>query len=234
VLRSGQPGGAGVHLTLHPYQGTVLLIANRDAEQSGADPDGDHGEQRRVALRDGWQVHFADRDSNIDVVLPHIWESDPERLACSGSASYSTTVDLPDLGPSDRVMIDFGAAPARGFGEAGPGGIRGHSYRAEIDPPVGVMAEVRVNDVDCGMVWAPPYVLDVSHGAVRGPNRVEITVRNTSANALAHDQQIETIVADSERRYGRRFRMQELDLAMEGTQSGLLAVPTLVITTSGS
>ena len=38
------------------------------------------------------------------------------------------------------------------------------------------------------------------------------------------------MVAESERRYGRRFRMQELDLAMDGVRSGLLAVPTLVIT----
>jgi hypothetical protein len=234
VLRSGQPGGAGVHLTLHPYQGTVLVITSRDAEQSGAGPCGDHGAQRRVVLRDGRQLRFADRDSDIDVVLPHRWEDDPERLACSGSATYSTTVDLPDLRPSDRVVIDFGAAPARGYGHADPGGIRGHSYRAEVDPPVGVMAEVRVNDVDCGMVWAPPYVLDVSRGVVPGPNRVEVIIRNTLANAIAHDQQLEPMVAESERRYGRRFRMQELDLAMEGTQSGLLAVPTLVITTSGS
>ena len=38
------------------------------------------------------------------------------------------------------------------------------------------------------------------------------------------------MAADSERRYGRRFRMQELDRAMHGVRSGLLEVPTLVIT----
>ena len=108
--------------------------------------------------------------------------------------------------------------------------MRGHSYRAEVEPPVGVMAEVRVNDVDCGIVWAPPYAIDVSRAALPGLNRVETTVRNTAANALAHDELISSLVADSERRYGRRFRMQELDRAMDGVRSGLLAVPTLVIT----
>ena len=37
------------------------------------------------------------------------------------------------------------------------------------------------------------------------------------------------MVAESERRYGRRFRMQELDRAMDGIRSGLLACPALVI-----
>ena len=107
--------------------------------------------------------------------------------------------------------------------------MRGHSYRAEIDPPIGVIAQVRVNDVDCGIVWAPPYVTDVSSAARPGPNQIEIVVRNTAANALAADEQISSMVAASERRYGRRFRMQELDRAMDGVRSGLLQVPTLVI-----
>ena len=112
---------------------------------------------------------------------------------------------------------------------AEPGGLLGHSFRADIDPPIGVIAEVRVNDVDCGIVWAPPYVVDVSRAALSGSNRVEIIVRNTAANALAHDPHLPSLVADSERRYGRRFRMQELDRAMDGIRSGLLATPALVI-----
>ena len=93
------------------------------------------------------------------------------------------------------------------------------------------MAAVRVNDVDCGVAWAPPYVVDVSRcRSSRSLNRIEITVHNTAANALANDEHIAPVVAESERRYGRRFRMQDLDLAMDGVRSGLLAVPTLVVT----
>ena len=128
------------------------------------------------------------------------------------------------------MVLDFGDAPATVLGGAEPEEMRGHSYRAEIDPPVGVMAEVRVNDVDCGMAWAPPYEVDVGRAVQPGLNRVEIVVRNTAANALAHDEHVASMVAESERRYGRRFRMQELELAMEGVRSGLLAVPNLLIT----
>ena len=52
----------------------------------------------------------------------------------------------------------------------------------------------------------------------------------TTANALARDQHIEALVSAGERRYGRRFRMQDVERAMEGVRSGLLAVPSLMIT----
>lgn len=230
VVRTGQMGD-GVDVRLHAYQATVIVMSDSEPVQSHTDPDDDHGDQRRVALQGGWQVQFAHEDSGVDVDVPHVWEDDPEHLAFSGWATYRRTVGLPDLkSPTSRVVIDFGDAPPTVVGQAEPRGIRGHSYQAKINPPVGVMAEVRVNDVECGMVWAPPYVLDVSRAARAGPNQVEITVRNTAANALAHDEQLASVVAESERRYGRRFRMQDLDLAMEEVRSGLLAVPTLVIT----
>ena len=229
VVRTGRSGG-GVDVSLYPYQGTVIVMSDQEATPSDPAPDDGHGQQTRLALRDGWRVQFADRDSSADVVLPHVWEDDPDQLGFSGRATYRATVDLPDLEPSPTVLIDFGDAPVTVVGEAEPEEMRGHSFRADIDPPVGVMAEVRVNDVDCGMVWAPPYAVDVSRAVQPGANRVEITVYNTAANALAHDEHVSSMVAESESRYGRRFRMQELDRAMEGVRSGLLAVPTLVIT----
>ena len=151
-------------------------------------------------------------------------------MAFSGSATYRTAVDLPDLGPSPRIHLDLGDAATARADSAEPAGLLGHSFRAEIDPPIGVMAEVRVNAVDCGVVWAPPYVVDVSRAALSGPNQIEIIVGNTAANRLAHDERITSIVAATERRYGRRFRMQELHLAMSGVRSGLMEVPALVLT----
>jgi len=230
VVRSG-PSGAGVDVTLHAYQGTVIVLSDEQPELPDVGPDDfQAGWLRRIPLEDGWQVRFADQNSSVEVELPHVWEDDPERRPFSGSATYRRTVDLPDLGPSPQVVLDFGDAPATVLGEAEPEEMRGHSYRAEIDPPVGVIAEVRVNDTDCGMAWAPPYEVDVGRALQPGLNRIEIVVRNTAANALAHDEHVASMVAESERRYGRRFRMQELELAMEGVRSGLLAVPSLLIT----
>ena len=52
---------------------------------------------------------------------------------------------------------------------------------------------------------------------------------NTAANALAADEHITQLAAQSEARYGRRFRMQDLDKAMVTVRSGMLQVPTLVL-----
>jgi hypothetical protein len=62
-----------------------------------------------------------------------------------------------------------------------------------------------------------------------GTNDVEIIVYNTAANALAADEYIIWLAAESEARYGRRFRMQDLDQAMATTRSGLLQIPAFIV-----
>ena len=108
----------------------------------------------------------------------------------------------------------------------------GPSYRVAVIGPVGEIAEVRVNGIACGIAWAPPYRVDITAAARSGWNEIEITVSNTAANALAADQHIIELAAQSEARYGRRFRMQDLDRAMASVRSGLLSVPTIVVSTT--
>jgi hypothetical protein len=114
------------------------------------------------------------------------------------------------------------------------GRLVGPSYRTTVIGPVGEIAQVRVNGIDCGVAWAPPFRVDITGAARSGWNEVEITVRNTAANALATDQHINELAAQSEARCGRRFRMQDLDRAMESVRSGLLTVPTIVLSSSGA
>ena len=59
-------------------------------------------------------------------------------------------------------------------------------------------------------------------------------MRGAAANALAADEQITRLAAESEARYGRRFRMQDLDRAMASVRSGLLCVPTIVFSTASA
>ena len=228
VIRSG-PTGDGVDIRLHPYQASVVVLTAPDPlPAAGAGQD--ETQPRRLVLSEGWQVQFADQDSGVAVELPHLWESDPGRQAFSGKATYRITVDVPDLGTASRVEVDFGQAPGSAAPAPPATGLLGHSYRACIDPPVGVVAEVGVNGVACGVTWAPPYVVDVTAAIRPGRNQIELTVANLAANALAHDEHLTSMVAESEGRYGRRFRMQELDRAMDGVRSGLIGVPALLIT----
>lgn len=156
--------------------------------------------------------------------LPHVWEEEPDRRHFSGAATYTSTFELDDIADQARVLLDFGDSPPA---EADPGGRAGRSFRASVRAPVGEIAQVRLNGVACGMAWAPPYRLELSAAARNGRNDLEITVYNTAANALAADEQIVRLTADSEARYGLRFRMQELDRAMATVRSGLLCVPMI-------
>jgi len=232
VRRSG-PTGDGVEVTLHPYQATVLIMT--DAPPSAPTGDGRDGRAvaagggRRLDLDVDWQVQFADGDAEA-VTLPHVWEDQPGRTGYSGAAAYRTTVELTDPDASGRVLLDLGDPAVVDAGSAEVGGMRGHSYRAMISAPVREVAEVRVNDVACGVLWAPPYTVDVTDAVRPGVNTVEIIVHNTAANRLAQNEEIHALAADSEQRYGRRFRMQELEHAMDTVCSGLLKAPTVVIT----
>jgi hypothetical protein len=56
-----------------------------------------------------------------------------------------------------------------------------------------------------------------------------VKVSNTLANAVAADESTAVLVEQVEVMYGRRFRMQDLELADATVSSGLLAVPRLVV-----
>ena len=126
------------------------------------------------------------------------------------------------------MSIDFGDCVVLGGGTT-EHGLVGPSYRVAVRGPVGEVAQVRVNGIDCGLAWAPPYRVEISDALRSGANEIEIIVYNTAANALAADEHITRLAAESEARYGRRVRMQDLDRAMESVRSGLLRIPTLVV-----
>jgi hypothetical protein len=108
VVRAGRLD-AGIDVRLHPYQGTVIVLSDREPEPTAGR---DHGRSQRLLLEDGWQVQFADREVSVAVDLRHVWESEADRVAFSGSATYRTTVDLGELGPTTRIHLDLGdAAP---------------------------------------------------------------------------------------------------------------------------
>ncbi len=55
---------------------------------------------------------------------------------------------------------------------------------------VEVIAQVTLNDKDCGITWKPPYRVDISHAVKPGQNKLEIDVVNLWANRLIGDEQL--------------------------------------------
>jgi hypothetical protein len=223
VLRGGAIS-EGIELALHPYEATVIVLGESDLSES------EHqiwcsDSVKSVLLSGPWQVAYGNEPAQ-PVDLPHIWEDEPGRQHYSGAATYTTSIDLDAV--DGRVSIDFGDPEVRNGG-ATERGLVGPSYRVAVRGPVGEVPQVRVNGIDCGLAWAPPYRVEITGALRSGTNEIEIIVYNIAANALAVDDHIMRLAEESEARYGRRFRMQDLDRAMESVQSGLLRVPTIVV-----
>ena len=81
----------------------------------------------------------------------------------SGTATYSHTFQLDQLGngPTDRLVLEI--------------------------CDVHDLAEVRLNGRDLGVLWTPPFSVDVTGAAINGENLLEVAVTNSWANRLIGD-----------------------------------------------
>ncbi|MFI5694850.1 glycosyl hydrolase [Kribbella sp. NPDC051586] len=204
-------------LTLHPYESAVLSRAPTPTPGTTLPSD-----QLVGPVQGNWSVAFG---NNIrPVALPHRWEDDPELARYSGSATYQVELQLPET--EGRLFLDFG--PGEQVAPDSEPYLPSNSYRALITPPVGVAAEVWLNDTRCGTLWAPPYRVELTNAARAGANVLRIVVHNTAANALSADQHLLETAADVTAQYGRRFDLQHIEHAGDYLNSGLLAVPKIV------
>jgi hypothetical protein len=90
----------------------------------------------------------------------------------SGTATYTRTLSIPPemLGANHRLYLDLG--------------------------DVEVIAQVKLNGKDLGVLWKPPYALDIADVAHPGDNALEIKVTNLWPNRIIGDEQLPE---DSER-----------------------------------
>jgi hypothetical protein len=216
----------GVPLDLQPYEATVVVaLPAPDADVPVAPAA---GPVETVDLAGPWTVAYADTpDARQDVALPHRWEDDTARADHSGAALYRTTVDVAAERLDGRVLLDLGPVRPRAQAVDGERGLRGASFRAEATAPVGEVAQVLVNGVDCGWAWAPPYTVDVTDALRAGENTIAVRVLNTGLGTLRTATELGATVEAVTRTDGRRFRMQDLELAQLPTSSGLREVPAL-------
>jgi hypothetical protein len=95
----------------------------------------------------------------------------------SGTADYRTDFSAPPTSPQSRTILDLGR--------------------------VEVMARVHLNGQDLGILWRPPYRLDVTDALRPGTNSLRISVVNLWVNRLIGD---ESLPADSEREKNGRLK----------------------------
>jgi hypothetical protein len=118
-----------------------------------------------------WQVSFPPNfGAPPEVTLPELislhQHSDPGVKYFSGTATYSKQISIASGATSGdrRVYLDLGW--------------------------VHVMAQVRVNGEDLGLLWKPPFRVDITSATRHGENKLEILVTNQWVNRLIGDEQL--------------------------------------------
>jgi hypothetical protein len=132
---------------------------------------------QRLDVQGPWTLRFPPNlGAPAQVQLDHLvsWSehSDPGIKCFSGTATYSRALDVPKavLGKTKRLYLDLGEV---------------HAF-----------ARVRLNGRDLGVLWKPPFEVDITDAARPGDNRLEIELTNLWPNRMIGDEQLPE---DSER-----------------------------------
>lgn len=176
---AASPGAANVAIPLRP-NGSMFVVFQSASSSLAAPVASAAREDQGVAVEVAgpWQLRFpSGGGAPAEMILPELisWKNHAEAGVkyFSGTASYAKTLVIPAalLGENRRLMLDLGR--------------------------VEVMARVTLNGRDLGILWKPPYEVDITAAAKPGENALEIAVVNLWPNRLIGDEQLPE---DSERK----------------------------------
>jgi len=158
------PGGASSELLFWQEGSYTLQGAGKSTVKIS-------GIGKPLEISGPWQLSFPPNfGAPPEVTLPELISlhkhSEPGVKYFSGTATYSKQVTLSPGAPSGerRLFLDLGWVHA--------------------------VAQVRLNGKDLGLLWKPPYRVDISSAARRGDNQLEVLVTNQWVNRLIGDEQL--------------------------------------------
>lgn len=124
-----------------------------------------------MEVKGPWEVafspgHGAPERTTFDQLVAWSQHADPGVKYFSGTASYTRTLSVPVemLGRARRLYLDLGEAE--------------------------VMAHVTLNGKDLGVLWKPPFLVDITEVARPGANALEVKVVNLWINRMIGDEQL--------------------------------------------
>ena len=169
-------GRTTIPLHLDPYGTTFVVFRNPAAKNELELPAAKETtvDDLNSSLNSGWSVSFEQGKGIPETIgFDHLvsWPDLPlppadEALKYfSGTATYSKTIDIPadDIRRGAHLWLDLGE--------------------------VRELADVKVNDVDLGILWKTPFKVDVTSALKPGRNQLEIRVTNLWVNRMIGDQQ---------------------------------------------
>jgi len=164
-------GRSGATLHFDPAQSWFVVFRNTPSEsQSKHNPFSPW--KAKLEIAGSWNLDFhsewGPKDGlTLDTLRSWSEHSEPLVKYYSGTATYRKSFDFPQTNVSDANIqhsLDLG----------------------EVE----VMARVKLNGKDCGIVWKPPYQLNISHALKPGSNQLEVEVVNTWVNRMIGDEQL--------------------------------------------
>lgn len=122
-----------------------------------------------LEVKGPWQVSFqskrgAPATATFDRLMPLNEHSDPGIRYFSGTAVWKTIFDLSEVPRGGSVFLDLGR--------------------------VEVIAELKLNGQNLGILWKDPFRLDVTRFLKAGSNTLEVAVTNLWVNRLIGDEQL--------------------------------------------
>ncbi|WP_170932004.1 glycosyl hydrolase [Brachybacterium massiliense] len=212
----------GGEIDLHPYQALLLLSTE---EGSGpvapADPARSADAPAPLRLEGPWTL-TREGEEPRPVALPHLLHG--ADAADLRPLLLETEVQLDEDSARGPLVLDLGE------GSVLPAAGGGSGYRALLDPPVREIAAVLVDGQEVGLLWRPPYRLDLTGRLRAGTTRLGLRIHGATAAAAARPENAEAAaaqVAEAHAAYGERFQQQELDRMLDGVATGLGTVPVL-------
>ncbi len=155
-------GGKLTTLTREP--GRYTVVHANGSKETFLDP----GHPAIQAISGPWTVQFQpERGAPAQVEMPALMDwsrsKDSGVRYFSGTATYRTRFDWTPPAGQQLYFLDLGE--------------------------VKVMAEARLNGKDLGVLWKPPYSVDVTKALKPGRNELEVKVTNLWPNRLIGDEQ---------------------------------------------
>jgi hypothetical protein len=162
-------GRIKVPIKMEGFQSWFVVFTNSDEVEIVSDSSVNFPDLITIqTLKNPWLVNF--KDKNIGPLEPvqfpnlkdWITHENEKIKYYSGTAVYSSTFKYEENKNDNPVFIDLGN--------------------------VGVMASVKVNDIDVGTTWIAPYKLEITDALKKGENSIEIEVVNVWRNRLTGDK----------------------------------------------
>lgn len=208
------PNAAEIDLALQPYESRLVFFTNSaDKAERGWVSD---SPLKEIDLSSDWKLSFTGRNQTISMATLHSWSEEAAFKYYSGQVIYEKEIDVPaGLVRGNSVVLDFG----EGAPVPKPDPLPAFNLRAYLDGPIREAGEVYVNGQRAGVVWHPPYTIDLTSLVKPGINQLKIVVGNTAINSLAGQTLPDYRLLND--RYGERFVPQDMR-NLQPQPSGLL------------